>query len=157
MSGQLWYRRGLPLALAVSIWLPALAQGQGIQPHVPLSTTLGDIAKVRAAYVDAYNAKNAAAVSAMYTADAVVLDADGSETVGARAIGQRNADSVRSWPQASVHSSSVKVYGATAVDVGTWTVRTAAHGDAIQRYLAVLRHDVHGWKLMSVAVVPVPR
>jgi ketosteroid isomerase-like protein len=143
--------------MAASLWLPTLAQGQGIQAHVPLSTTLGDIAKARAAYVDAYNARNAAAVTAMFTTDAVVLDADGSETVGARAIGERNAGAAASWPAAAVHSNKVRVFGATAVDVGTWTVRTADHGDAVHRYLAVLRHDVNGWKMQSVAVVPVPQ
>lgn len=149
-----WYRHALPLAAMASLALPAIAAGQGIQPHVPISTTLGDIAKVRVAYVNAINTRNPGAVTAMYTADAIVLGADGSQTVGARAIAKLNADSAASWAQSDAHSTSVKVFGATAIDVGIWTVRTAAGGETMRRYLAVLRHGVNGWKLQSVAMVP---
>ena len=156
MSHTSWYRRVLPSALAVILSVPAWAAGQGIQPHVPVSTTLGDIARMRSAYVEAFNARNAAAVNAMYAADAIVLGADGSETTGA-AIARRNLDSVSTWSPAVVRSTSVKVFGATAIDVGTWTIRTPAGVEVVSRYLAVLRRDVKGWKLQNVAVVPVTR
>jgi uncharacterized protein (TIGR02246 family) len=158
MSRHPWYRHAVPLAMALSLYVPAVAAGQGVpEPHVPISTTLGDIAELRAAYVDAFNAKDAKAVAAMYTADAISIGVDGSQTVGARAIGKMFADSAANWPHAVINSVSLKVYGATAVDVGTWTVHPKAGGEMVSRYLAVLRHDVKGWKLQYVANVPVPK
>ena len=48
MSRHSWYRCAAPLALAVSLFAPAIAAAQGVpQPHVPVSTTLGDIAAFR--------------------------------------------------------------------------------------------------------------
>ena len=83
------YRHVFPLALAVSLYVPAVAAGQGVPtPHAPVSTTLGDIAAVRSRYVDAFNAKDATALNAFYTADAIAIGPDGSQTVGAPAIGR---------------------------------------------------------------------
>jgi ketosteroid isomerase-like protein len=149
-----WYHHVLPLAALASLAIPAIAAGQGIQPHIPLSTTLGDIAKLRVAYVSAINGRNPGAASAMYTADAIVLGADGRQTIGAPAIAKLHSDSAAGWARSDIHSTSVKVFGATAVDVGTWAVRTPAGGETMRRYLAVLRHGVNGWKLQSVAIVP---
>jgi uncharacterized protein (TIGR02246 family) len=158
MSRHPWYRHAVPLALAVSLFIPAIAAGQGIPAgHVPLSSTLGDIAQLRAAYADAFNAKDAKALTAMYTADAISIGADGRQTVGARAIGKMFADSAPTWPHAVVSSDTVRVYGSTAIDVGTWTVHPKEGGDIVNRYLVVLRHGIHGWKLQNVAVVPVPK
>ena len=157
MATRRWYR-SVPLALAVCLVLPAIVRGQGVPTnHVPLSTTLGDIAKVRNAYVEAYNAKDAKAVAALYTADAISIGPNGSQVVGARAISKVLADSAPTWPHAVVASTSVKVYGSTAVDVGTWTVHPQAGGEMVSRYIAVLRHGVTGWKLQHVVAVPVAK
>ena len=151
-----WYRYAL--ALAVSLCAPVLAVGQGIpKDRTPLPTTIGDIAAVRTAYVTAFNAKDAKAVSAMYTATATVIEASGVQTVGAAAIGKLLADSAATWPHAVVKSSSLKVYGSTAVDVGTWTVHPKAGGEFVFRYLVVLRKDINGWKLEYSAAVPVAK
>ncbi|MGH7584448.1 MAG: nuclear transport factor 2 family protein [Gemmatimonadales bacterium] len=139
-------------AIAAALAVPAMATAQGIRPHIPVSTTLGDIAKVRAAYVDAYNDRNAPAVNGMYTADAIVLAADGSETSGGPAISRRNLDSATAWQPATMHSAGVKLYGATAVDVGTWTTQPSGGAAIVQRYLAVFRHGVNGWKLQALAL-----
>ena len=157
MPHPIWSRHAARFALIAALALPAVAPAQGIPPHVPVSTTLGDLARVRASYVDAFNAHDAAAVSKLYAPDAIVLGADGSETVGASAIAKANADSAATWPQASAHSNSVKVYGSTAIDVGTWTVHLANGGEQVSHYLAVLRHGVSGWKLQHVAIVPAAR
>lgn len=158
MTCHRWCRHALPLALAVGFSLPAIAAAQGIPAaHVPLSTTLGDIATLRNGYVEAWNAKDANAVSAMYTSDAVVIDVDGTEVSGWKAIAKKNEDGAANWPHAVVNSHSVKVYGATAIDVGTWTVHPKEGGENVYRYLVVLRHGVKGWKLQNVAVAPVPK
>jgi len=134
----------------VAAALPAALAAQGIRPHVPVSTTIGDIAKVRAAYVDAYNARDAAAVNRIYTTDAVVLGPDGREMSGPE-VARRNLDSASVWQAATVRSTSVKVYGTTALDVGTWTTRPAAGDPVVRHYLAVFRHGVEGWKLQALA------
>ena len=156
MSHRLWYRYAL--ALAVSVGAPLIAVGQGIpKDRTPLTTTVGEIAALRTAYVDAFNAKDANALSAMYTATATVIEVSGVQTVGAAAIGKLFADSAATWPHAVVKSSSLKVYGSTAVDVGTWTVHPKAGGEFVSRYLVVLRKDMKGWKLEYSAGVPVPK
>lgn len=154
MSCPSWRRHVAPLALALSLAIPAIAPGQGVpEPHVPLSTTLGNIAKVRAGYAAAFNAKNATAVTGMYTADASYIDADGSVAMGTQEIGARMASAAPNWPHAVVTSQMVKVYGATAIDVGTVTLHPQEGNDIVSRYLAVMRHDVDGWKYQSVALV----
>jgi ketosteroid isomerase-like protein len=150
------YTAALRGAMIAAIAIPAVAGAQGIQPHQPLSTTPDDIARVRTAYVNAVISRNPAAVTAMYTADAVVLGPDGSETVGGRAIAKMHADSAAAWRPSDVRSTKLQVFGATAVDVGTWTIHTAA-GDSVRRYLMVLRHGVNGWKMQSVAVTAATR
>lgn len=158
MARPQWYRHAVPLALALGFSLPAIAAGQGVpEPHVPVSTTLGDIAKLRTAFAVAYNAKDAAAVNATYAADAVEIGADGSETVGAQAIAKRNEAEAPNWPQIVLAPRSTKLYGSTAVETGTFTAHPAAGGEVVSRYLVVLRHSVNGWKLQYVANVPVPK
>lgn len=153
-----WFRHAVPLAFALGVSLPAFAAGQGIPANaIPLATTLGDLTKLRTAYVDAFNAKDAKAVSAMYTADAVAIDVDGSMTVGAEAIAKRLGAAAPNWPHAVVSSTSVKVYGATAIDVGTWTVHPKDGGEIVSHYLVVLRRSMNGWRISSSAAVPVPK
>ncbi len=156
MSSRNWFHRALPLVLVVSVLMPSIAAGQGIDaPRIPLRTALKDIATLRTAYVDAFNAHDAAAVSAMYTNDAVAIGADGSVATGLDAIKKSMSEGAENWPHAVIKSDTVKVYGATAVDVGTWTQHPKEGGEEVSHYLAVLRHDMNGWKLAYVASVPV--
>lgn len=155
MTRHRWCRHAVPLALVIGFSMPAIAAGQGIPAaHVPLSTTLGDIAKLRTGYTEAFNAKDAKTVSANFTADAVLIDVDGSQTMGAKSIATKQAADAPNWPHAVVAANSTKVYGATAVEVGTWTVHPKEGGEVVYRYLVVLRHTVNGWKLQNVAVAP---
>ena len=155
MSQHHWFRHAIPFALVAGFLAPAMAAAQGIaEPHAPITSTLGEIGKARAEYVDAFNAKDAKAVSAMFTADAIAVGANGSQMVGWQAIAKANADGAASWPHVVINSESVKVYGTTAVDVGTWTQTPAGGAEAQFRYVAVLRHGIHGWKLQDVAMVP---
>jgi hypothetical protein len=41
------------------------------------------------------------------------------------------------------------------VDFGTVKLHPKAGGEEVSRYMAVLRRGLHGWKLASVAQVPV--
>lgn len=158
MTRHRWCRHAFHLALVAGLSMPAIASGQGIPAvHVPLSTTLGDLAKLRNGFVEAWNAKDVKTVNTMYTSDAIVLDVDGTEVVGLKAIAKKNEDGAANWPHAVIASHFVKVYGSTAVDVGTWTVHPKEGGEMVYRYLVVSRHGVNGWKLQNVAVAPVPK
>jgi uncharacterized protein (TIGR02246 family) len=158
MTRHRWCRHAFQLVLAAGISMPAIASGQGIPAnHVPLSTTLGDIAKLRTGYAEAWNAKDAKTLNAMYLADATVIDADGSMVSGWKAIAKKNEDAAPNWPHTVITSQSVKVYGSTAVDVGTVAMHPADGGEMKYNYLVVLRHGVHGWKLQNVAVSPIPK
>lgn len=156
MSHRSWYRCAVPLALSACVLVPSIAAGQGIdRPRIPLRTALADIATLRTAYVDAFNAHDAKAVSAMYTKDAIAINEDGTTAWGMAEIAKANSAGADAWPHAVIKSDTVKVYGATAVDVGTWTTHPKEGGEMVTRYLAVLRHDMNGWKVQYVANVPV--
>lgn len=154
MSLRNWYRRAVPMVLAASVLVPSIAAGQGIEsPRIPLRTALNDIATLRTSYADAFNGKDADAVNATYTDDAIVLNADGSLAKGRAEIAKAMGDA-SDWPHAVIHSDSVRVYGSTAVDVGTFTMHPAEGGELKHRYLVVLRHDMNGWKIAYAADVP---
>lgn len=158
MTRHRWWRPAFQLALVAGFSIPAIASGQGIpKGHVPVSTTLGDIAKLRTAYGEAWNAKDAKTLNAMFTADATVIDADGSVASGWKEIAKKNEDAAPNWPHTVITSQSVKVYGTTAVDVGTVAMHPADGGEMKYHYLVVLRHGVNGWKLQDVAVSPIPK
>ena len=149
-----WYRHAALLALASGLPLSA-ANGQGIpMPHPPLPTAQSDIATLRSAYVDAFNAKNAKALSAMFTPNAVVIGIDGSQTMGVPAIGKMFADSAPTWPHAVINSTGLTVFGALATDIGTWTTHPKAGGENVSRYMLVLRHNMNGWKIENMALIP---
>jgi uncharacterized protein (TIGR02246 family) len=156
MSLRNWYRRAVPLVLAASVLVPSIAAGQGIDtPRIPLRTALNDLATLRTSYVDAFNGKDAKAVAALYTDDAVMITRDGAMLAGRAEIAKGMDQDAANWPHAVIKSDSTRVYGATAVDVGTWTEHPAEGGEVVTRYIAVMRHDMNGWKLAYVADVPV--
>jgi uncharacterized protein (TIGR02246 family) len=144
----------MTMALAVTLALPAFAAAQGVKtPHAPIPTGPKDIAAMRMEYVNAFNAKDSKAISGMYTPDATMVEADGSHAEGMEAISAKNGADAMNWPQLTLTSESLKIYGTTAIDAGTWTTHSSS-GDMSGRYLAVLRHDVNGWKLHDTAEVP---
>jgi ketosteroid isomerase-like protein len=118
---------------------------------VPLRTALRELNTLRAEYADAYNRKDASALTAMYLSDAVVIRGDGTTLLGLAAIGQALGKDAASWKRISLSSDTTRVYGNTAWDVGTMT---NGNEPAVSRYLAVLRRGVQEWKISSLAVVP---
>ena len=147
-------RAAVPLVVATAA-LASAAHAQGVEPNrTPLRTTLAEIGTVRTEYVDAFNKKDAKAVAAMYTSNAVQIQADGTVINGGAAIAEGMAKEAPTWPHAVIKSDTVYVYGSTAVDMGTWTVHPKEGGEVVSRYITVLRKDMRGWKLANVVVVP---
>jgi hypothetical protein len=54
----------------------------------------------------------------------------------------------------SIASDTVRVFGNTAVDVGTVRTSLSDGGEDVGHYLVVLRRGVKVWKVNSLAVVP---
>ena len=154
MSRTAWLSRAVPLVLALGLALPSVAAAQGIEePRIPLRTALSELATMRTEYVEAFNKKDAAAVAAMYESDATVILGDG--LVKGDAIGAAMAEAAPNWPHAVIASDTVRVYGNTAVDVGTWTVHPAGGGEQVFLYQTVSRRGMSGWKIVAVSVTPV--
>ena len=142
----------LVAALATGATSSALAQGVEA-PRVPLRTAIKEINTLRAEYADLYNKKDTAALTAMYLPDAVVLREDGT-LLGQTAIGASMAAEAAGWPQITLVSDTMRVFGNTAWDVGSMTSTGADGETSVSRYLVVLRRGLQDWKISSVAVVP---
>lgn len=147
---------GLALAAAVALTATSHAAAQGIEaPRVPLRTAIKEINTLRAQYMVLYNKKDAAALTAMYLPDAVVIRDDGSTLLGQAAIGKRLAGEAAGWKQISISSDTLRVFGNTAWDVGSLSSQGSPGDASVSRYLVVLRRGVQEWKISSVALVPV--
>jgi uncharacterized protein (TIGR02246 family) len=145
--------RALLLALML---VPSAVFAQGVAAdRARLRTALDDLRALRTEYVEAFNKKDAATVTALYADDAILIQADGAMLVGSEAIGKAMADSASTWPHAVIASDTTRVYGSTAVDVGTWTVHPTGGAEQRARYTTVLRRGMRGWKITHVVVMPV--
>lgn len=148
-------RLNLVLVLALAFAAPSAASAQGIEaPRVPLRTAINEINALRDEYAAGFNKKDAAALTAMYLPDAVLIRGDGSVLVGQAAIGKALADESAKWGQAKITSDTMHVYGNTAWDVGSTTSSDSTGGQNVSHYLVVLRRGLKGWKISSAAVVP---
>jgi ketosteroid isomerase-like protein len=144
----------LPLVALLAFTAAPSAHAQGIEsPRVPVRTAIKEINTLRAEYADLYNKKNVAALTAMYSSDAVVIRADGSTLLGRSAIGKSLAEEAPTWQQMTITSDTMRVFGNTAWDVGTLTSRSPEGTASISHYLVVLRRGVDTWRVSSLAVV----
>ena len=155
MSRPSRYQRIVSIALALGVAIPGAAAAQGVEPHLPLRTVIDQLNATRAQYAEAFNAKDADAVAAFYLPEAIVIDDNGRQTVGAKAIGEMMKKDAPTWPHMVLTSDTVRVYGGTALDFGTVTTHPKEGGENVSHYLAVLRKGLKGWRLAAVESVPV--
>jgi uncharacterized protein (TIGR02246 family) len=149
------FRPWFSLAVALACLAPSVASGQGIKrPTTPLRTARDELRQLREEYAEAYNKKDTTTVANMYTPGAVVINGDGSVTVGQDAIRKRIATNAPKWGQISITSDTLRVVGNTAWDVGTTRLQLSEGGEQVSHYLTVLRRGLKSWKLDRVAVVP---
>lgn len=152
MTASRRFRFGLPIATVLALVSTSPAAAQGVeQPRVPLRTALAEINTLRSTYADLYNKKDAAALTALYLSNAVVIRGDGAMLLGQTEIGKALAEDAASWKQITLSSDTTRVYGNTAWDVGTMRSGGESGGS---RYLVILRRGVQEWKISSLAVVP---
>jgi uncharacterized protein (TIGR02246 family) len=146
-------RAWLPLTMSLVFLLPNLASGQGIEkPRVAVRTALDELRALRAEYSEAFNKKDTATLVDMYAPDATVIRGDGTMLSGKEAI-QKSIEA-GPWQKMSIESDTVRVFGNTAVDVGTVRRSRSEGGEDVSHYLVVLRRGVKVWKINSLAAVP---
>jgi ketosteroid isomerase-like protein len=90
----------------------------------------------------------------MYRPDAVVVQGDGTTLVGRAAIGQSLTEQAPTWGRASISSDTMRVFGNTAWDVGTFETQGPDSAKSASHYLVVLRRGVQVWQISSLAIVP---
>ena len=144
------------LLLTFAFAVPSVVSAQIEEPRIPLQTALSELNLFRSEYADYYNKKDAAALAAMYAPDAIVINADGSVWVGWDAIKNGMMQQAPTYPHLIITTDSMAVYGHTAVDEGTSTMHPAAGGELKAHYLVVLRRGMTDWKIIRLALVPVP-
>jgi uncharacterized protein (TIGR02246 family) len=146
-------RAWLPLVVSLAFLLPSVANGQGIEkPRVPVRTALDELRVLRAEYAEAFNKKDTATLVGMYASDATLIGGDGNMLKGKEAI-QKSLEA-GPWQKMSIASDTVRVFGNTAVDVGTVRMAGSEGHEDVSHYLVVLRRGVETWKINSVALVP---
>jgi ketosteroid isomerase-like protein len=155
MTARRRARLSLSLVAALAFVPTALAYAQGIEtPRVPVRTAIKEINTLRAEYADLYNKKDAAALTAMYLSDAVVIRSDGSTLLGQAAIGKTLGEEASGWHRMTITSDTMRVFGNTAWDVGTLKSESSGGDATVSHYLVVLRRGVQKWEISSLAVVP---
>src|SRR5438477_3336603 len=147
------FRAWLPLMVSFAVVLPNVAIGQGIErPRVPVRKALDEIRVLRAEYAEAFNKQDTATLVGMYAPDAILIRGDGTMLTGKDAI--QKSFEAGPWGQLSIESDTVRVFGNTAVDVGTARTSRKGGGEDVGRYLVVLRRGITTWRISSLASVP---
>ena len=154
MTASRRLRLSLPLVAALGL-IATSAAAQGVeQPRVPLRTAIAELNTLRSEYADLHNKKDAAALTAMYLPDAVMVRDDGTTLLGQAAIGKALSEEAPGWQRITLSSDTTRVFGNTAWDVGTLSSAGSDGSPSVSRYLVVLRRGVQDWKISSVAVTP---
>jgi ketosteroid isomerase-like protein len=147
-------RSWLYLALLLISVGPSLASAQGIeQPRVPLKKAVDELRAFREAYADAFNKKNSMSVASMYSPDGILISDEGV-LIGGDAIRKSLAAEAPNWPQMTISSDTLRVFGNTAWDIGTTRAKGPGGDERVSHYLVVLRRGYKDWKINSLAVVP---
>lgn len=151
MPTRSWIAR---LMLFLLVLVPSVASAQGIAAdRQRLRTAMDDLRALRTEYVEMYNKKDAAGITNLYADDAILIQPDGTMLTGTEEIGKAMADDSKNWAHAVITSDTLRVYGSTAVDIGTFTTHPAGGAEQVSRYTSVLRRGINGWKLTHVVVM----
>ena len=129
------------IALALASPLPALAQAGG--------ANLGaEIGKLDQAWQKAFNAGDAAAVTALYTTDAKVMAPGAEPASGTKAIQALFAASVAQGAKNTLTQKDVVGFGDYALETGGW-VATGADGKHLDHgpFMTLYKKVNGGWKI----------
>lgn len=113
------------------------------------------LADLRSQYVEHYNMGHADMVAALYTEDAVVLDADGTPGTGRDAVRAELAASMPMSPTLEIHGADRMAFGDVAVERGRYEVRmTPEEAEPIElsgHYLNVVERVDGEWRISWLA------
>ena len=118
------------------------------------------VAAATAAWVDAFNSRDAARVASLYDADAILFDvAESKSRSGAAGIADYYQTNVkRSTQRAALGERTIRVFGDTAIDSGTLTFFEMRDGRAMTapaRYSLTYRHRDGKWLIVDHQVAPI--
>lgn len=148
-----------------SVVYPSAALGEAAQvPTTPTNEAASreSIASATGAWAEAFNARDAARVAAMYEADAVLTDtSEAKPRIGAQAI----ADYYRSVAQrptqrVALGERTIRVFGDTAIDAGNLTYFEMRDGKATTtpgRYSITYRNRGGRWLIVDHHSSVLPR
>jgi uncharacterized protein (TIGR02246 family) len=128
------------LALALTVSLPAFAQGGG--------DLRAQIGKLSQAWEKAYNAGDAAGVAALYGKDARVMPPNAEPASGSSAIRTFFDGDVKSGAKMALTMEDATGSGDYAVETGKW-VATSSDGKHLDhgKYVTVYKKAEGGWKI----------
>lgn len=128
------------VALALALPLPAFAQG-GAAPRA-------EIEKMDQAWEDAFNAGDAAALTALYTKDAQIMPPGAETASGSKAIQAHYATEVGQGAKNTLTTKDVVGFGDFAVATGGW-VANSAEGKHLDHgtYMTLYKKVDGGWKI----------
>ena len=154
--------KGAAPAVAVSTPVAA-APAIAAAPASPAVAASRDaIAAATAAWIDAFNSREPARLSALYDADAVLLDLDARSPVsGGGAIAQHYAGATkRPTARMALGERTIRLLGETAIDSGTATIFEMREGSATMtpvRYSLTYRNRGGKWLIVDHHLSPAPR
>jgi uncharacterized protein (TIGR02246 family) len=128
------------IVLALALPLPALAQGGG--------DLRAQIAKIDQAWQKAYNAGDAAGVTALYAKDAKVMAPGAEPASGTSAIQALFAADLKKGAKNTLTSGEVMALGDFALETGGW-VANSAEGKHLDHgpYMTLYKKEGGGWKI----------
>ena len=149
-----------PVAAAGTAPAPASVASAAAAPGA--ADAAASITAATAAWVEAFNSRDAARISALYDAEAVLSDtAEAKPRIGAAAI----ADYYRSAAQrptqrVALGERNIRVFGDTAIDSGTYNFFEMRDGQATvtpARYTLVYRNRGGKWLIVDHQSAPAAR
>ncbi|HEU4587942.1 MAG TPA: SgcJ/EcaC family oxidoreductase [Gemmatimonadales bacterium] len=146
---------GLGAVAALLAAAPAVAQGIP-KEHTPLEPTTAQIERLRSAYRDAWNKKDAHAVAMLYTQDAILIDAGGAMFQGRSQIEAHFKPQASGWQHLESTSTYTKRLGDWGWQVGTTrigTVQGDQKADIAGRYLVILANERGVVRIRAMALV----
>ena len=133
----------------------AVAAAAPVLSGVPADAPARDqVAAATAAWVDAFNSRDAARVASLYDADAILFDvAESKSRSGAAGIADYyKTNAKRSTQRAALGERTIRVFGDTAIDSGTMTFFEMRDGQATTapaRYSLTWRNRGGKWLIVD--------
>ena len=129
------------VALAVALPLPAFAQAGKADLRA-------EIEKVDRAWEKANNAGDAAALTALYTKDAVIMPPGADPVSGTKAIQAMFTSDVAQGAQMALTQKDVTGFGEYALETGSF-VATSKDGKHLDHgsFMTLLKKEAGGWRI----------